>query len=177
MPIDSVNSNLVLTKNECDNLIAQALKKPLTEAQIYHKDGLSQNANIRSVKGTDVTNEALRQFVMQLFKKMNPLQLDISGVEPIQLFKYETGDHYGWHTDWSPVNNKKRKLSMTIQLSESDSYTGGDMEILDAPVSRIVEKNIGFATVFPAWAVHRVRPIESGIRWSLVAWATGKPLK
>lgn len=177
MFIDSVTSNLVLTANECDNLIAQAMKKPLTEAQIYHKEGLSENENIRSVKGTDVTNDALKQFVMQLFKKMNGIQLDISGIEPIQVFKYEVGDHYGWHTDWSPVNNKKRKLSMTIQLSPDESYTGGDVEILDGPVSRAVPRDIGVATVFPSWVVHRVRPVESGTRWALVAWATGKPLK
>lgn len=177
MFIDSVTSNFVLSQNECNNLIAQGLKKPLTEAQIYHREGLSENSNVRSVKGTDITNESLRQFVMQTFKKMNNLQLDISGIEPIQLFKYEIGDHYGWHTDWSPVNNKKRKLSLTIQLSDEESYVGGDLEILDGPVSRVVPRGIGVATVFPSWAVHRVRPVESGERWALVAWATGKPFK
>jgi PKHD-type hydroxylase len=177
MTTDSVNSNLVLTKNECDNLIAQALKKPLNEAQIYHNEGIAENKNIRSVKGTDITSDSIKQFVMQLFKKMNAIELDISGVEPIQIFKYEKGDHYGWHTDWSPVNNKKRKLSMTIQLSPEDSYIGGDVEILDGLVSRVVPREIGVATVFPSWAVHRVRPIEEGTRWALVAWATGKPLK
>jgi len=177
MQIDSVTSEKVLSPNECQRMIEQASKHSLDEGMVHGTKGLSTARVIRSVHGTELSDESIRQFVFSLFKKMNLLQLEISGLEPIQIFRYEIGDHYEWHTDWSPHNNKKRKLSMTIQLSEHSGYSGGDLQILDGPETRIVSREIGHATVFPSWAVHRVNPILSGTRWALVAWATGKPFK
>jgi PKHD-type hydroxylase len=176
MVIDSVQSATVLSKAECQHLISQAQRTPLQEAKVFFNKGM-QSSNIRAVKGTEVESEAMRQFVFSQFKKFNALGFELSGMEPLQIFKYEVGDHYDWHTDWSPVNNKKRKLSITIQLSEPADYEGGEVEILDGPISRVVPKDLGMATVFPSWVVHRVRPITSGTRWALVAWATGKPFK
>jgi PKHD-type hydroxylase len=176
MLIDGVQSALVLSETECDYLISQTQKKPLQEASVFYAKGIEQN-KIRSVKGTEIETESMRQFVFSQFKKLNSLEFELSGMEQLQIFKYEIGDHYDWHTDWSPVNNKKRKLSITIQLSDPSEYEGGEVEILDGPVSRVVPSERGVATVFPSWAVHRVRPITSGTRWALVAWATGKPFK
>lgn len=176
MFIDSVKSAVVLTKSECENMISEAQKKPLQEGKIFLGKGLEKN-NVRSVYGTEITSDSVRQFVFSQIKKMNDLQLEISGMEPLQIFRYEVGDHYGWHTDWSPVNNKKRKLSITIQLSDGIDYEGGEVEILDGPEPRIIPRDIGSATVFPSWALHRVLPVTSGARWAMVAWATGKPFK
>lgn len=176
MFIDSVKSGIVLSSGECANIIDQAQKQSLQEANVFLSKGL-QKSEIRSAQGTELDSESMRQFVFSQIKKMNELQFELSGMEPLQVVKYEVGDHYGWHTDWSPVNNKKRKLSITIQLSDASDYEGGEVEILDGPESRVVDKAIGTATVFPSWAVHRVRPITSGVRWALVAWATGKPFK
>lgn len=174
--IDSVKSAVVLSKTECANLILQAQKKPLEDGEVFFSKGL-EKTSIRSVKGTEITSDAMRQFVFAQIKKLNDLEFELSGMEPLQIFKYEIGDHYDWHTDWSPVNNKKRKLSITIQLSDPSEYEGGDVEILDGPEPRLIPKEIGTATVFPSWAAHRVLPITSGERWAMVAWATGKPFK
>lgn len=176
MVIDSVQSATVLSKAECQHLISQTQKKPLQEAMVFYSKGI-ENSNIRAVKGTEVESDSMRQFVFAQFRKYNSLGFELSGMEPLQIFKYEVGDHYDWHTDWSPVNNKKRKLSITIQLSDPSDYEGGEVEILDGPTSRIVPTDLGMATIFPSWAVHRVRPITAGERWALVAWATGKPFK
>jgi predicted 2-oxoglutarate/Fe(II)-dependent dioxygenase YbiX len=177
MNIDSVNSSLVLSKNECNHIIAQSARQPVGEAEVFYRSGLSGDSGIRSASVTDVTSEAMREFVFGLFKKMNPLKIEFSAIEPIQLIRYDKGDHYKWHTDWSPNNNKKRKLSMTVQLSDPAEYTGGDVVILDGPEQRTLRREIGVATVFPSWAAHMVSPVESGVRFAMVAWATGKPFK
>lgn len=175
--MDSVNSNMVMSPTECRRLIEQASKNSFSEGTVFNKKGNTKDKTIRSVTGIAISDDSIKQFVFNLFKKMNPMQFEISGLEPIQLFKYETGDHYGWHTDWSPHNNKKRKLSLTIQLSDSSEYSGGDVQILDGHKTMTIPREIGHATVFPSWAVHRVNPVLSGTRWSLVARATGKPFK
>lgn len=176
MNIDSVNTSVIFTKGECENIIKMSKLQPIAEAAFFGRSGMSKGG-IRSTKVIDITDEAISDYVFAAMKKMNSLQFELSSREPLQLLKYDVGDHYTWHTDWSPVNNKKRKLSMTIQLSEPSDYEGGDMEIMDGPEVRKVSKEIGSATVFPSWAVHRVTPVTSGVRWALVAWALGKPFK
>ena len=53
---------------------------------------------------------------------------DISGIEPYQIGKYSadiTG-HYGWHQDIGDGQMSKRKVSITVQLSDPSEYEGGD---------------------------------------------------
>ena len=69
-------------------------------------------------------------------------------------------------------SNKVRKLSMTIILN--DEFEGGEFELLghQKPVE---ENGMGTVIIFPSYMVHRVRPITSGTRYSLVAWICGEP--
>ena len=176
MNIDSVNTATIFTKSECENIIKMSKLQPIGEAAFFARTGLSKGG-IRSTKAIEITDDGIGNYVFAAMKKMNSLQFELSNHEPLQLLKYDVDDHYTWHTDWSPVNNKKRKLSMTIQLSDPSEYEGGDVEIMDGPESRLIPKDIGSGTVFPSWAVHRVTPITSGTRWALIVWAIGKPFK
>ena len=56
---------------------------------------------------------------------------------------------------------------MSVQLSESSDYTGGDLQVGVANATRL----IGSAIVFPSYQLHRVHPVQSGERFSLV-WFT-----
>jgi len=176
MKIDSVNTSVIFTKGECENIIKRASLMPIGEAEYFSRSGKS-NGGIRSAKVVELNDDSIGAHVFSAMKKMNSLQFELSGYEPLQLIKYGLDDHYTWHTDWAPVNNKKRKLSITIQLSDTSDYQGGDVMILDGPEPRVIPREIGSATVFPSWAAHCVQPITSGERWALVEWATGKPFK
>ena len=37
----------------------------------------------------------------------------------------------------------------------------------------LAARELGAATVFPSYLAHRVAPVQSGVRRSLVAWAYG----
>ena len=61
---------------------------------------------------------------------------DLSGVcRYIQHTEYNKGSFYNWHQDSFLGEAKQgmyeRKLSFSIQLSDSDAYTGGDLEFKD----------------------------------------------
>lgn len=101
----------------------------------------------------------------------------LSGLEYAQYTVYDTtGSHYDWHTDDGQVSpSPQRKLSLTWQLSDPFEYEGGELQIWGkekAPIPR--EK--GLVTVFPSTTLHRVTPVTSGIRRSLVVWAVGPQL-
>ena len=119
--------------------------------------------------------------------------------ESCQFTKYKHNQYYDWHCDsWDkpynkkegdPDNGKIRKLSMTCQLTDSSEYEGGELEFdfrnYD-PHMREENKHLkqakeilpkGSIIVFPSFVWHRVKPITSGTRYSLVMWSIGNPFK
>lgn len=91
----------------------------------------------------------------------------------LQFTRYQApGEHYEWHVDRG-MHVGMRKLSMSLQLSDPDTYEGGDLEIWYGgdPIKACRER--GYATYFPSYVMHRVTPVTKGIRYSLVCWVSG----
>lgn len=112
--------------------------------------------------------------VSELFLEVNAqFQFDISHfVDPLLVASYPVGNGFGWHLDTATSVTATRKISMTIPLSTAVEYEGGDLEI--SPFLREAGRRVkGDATMFPSFLCHRVTPITSGHRISLVAWAHG----
>jgi len=113
--------------------------------------------------------------------------------ETCQFTKYEKGDYYDWHCDsWrAPYKQgnfqkgKIRKLSVTVCLSDSNSFKGGDLQFdyrdqhpkRPKPIHTVTNVSKGSIIVFPSWLWHRVTPVTKGIRHSLVIWSCGWPFK
>ena len=93
-------------------------------------------------------------------------------IDPPQYTVYSAAQHFDWHIDVGTGAASVRKLSLTVQLSDGSEYEGGDLEFVGTrgPAG---SRAIGSATVFPSFLGHRVTPIRSGVRRSLVAWACG----
>ena len=97
--------------------------------------------------------------------------------EGIQFSLYQSpSGHYDYHQD-TVYTGLVRKLSVSIQLSDPDTYEGGDLEIKCAPDPDTCPRTQGSATVFPSYTLHRVTPVTSGERCSLVCWITGDSFK
>lgn len=86
---------------------------------------------------------------------------------------YGGGGHYGWHMDIGPAPINHRKISITIQLSNPDEYVGGDLELWTGVGQLSAPRSQGCAVLFPSYMLHRVTPVESGVRKSLVLWVGG----
>jgi PKHD-type hydroxylase len=102
--------------------------------------------------------------------------VDIAGVETnVQLARYDSADQgfYDWHTDFAGVM-PLRKLSVSIQLSHSEDYEGGDLELMYGTAPHKLDRTRGAFIVFPSFMLHRVTPVTRGTRWSLVAWMLGR---
>jgi PKHD-type hydroxylase len=120
--------------------------------------------------------------------------------ESCQFTKYKLNQYYDWHCDgWDKPYQRKnkddlengriRKLSMTCQLTDGSEYTGGELEfdfrnydpnMRDELKHKIQCKEIlpkGSIIVFPSFVWHRVKPVTSGTRYSLVVWHLGKPFR
>jgi|DEB0MinimDraft_6_1074348.scaffolds.fasta_scaffold06453_6 PKHD-type hydroxylase len=66
-----------------------------------------------------------------------------------------------------------RKLSIVVQLSNSDDYDGGELCLYVTENGIPMTKKKGSVILFPSFMLHGVRPVTRGTRYSLVAWITG----
>jgi PKHD-type hydroxylase len=90
------------------------------------------------------------------------------------VFKYGVGGKHDWHFDSIPTQST-RKLSYTIQLSDSNEYEGGDLEFFDggSNMTNPEFRQKGNIIVFPSYAWHHITPITKGIRYAMVGWIHG----
>jgi len=89
---------------------------------------------------------------------------------------YGGGGHYDWHMDCGIGMQNRRKISVTVQLSDPSEYEGGDLQFnigkqITAPRAQ------GAAVIFPSFYLHRVTPVKSGTRKSFVLWVGGEPYR
>ena len=65
---------------------------------------------------------------------------------------------------------------MTLLLSPESQFTGGGLELISEGKSPQNLKQ-GHAVFFASFVRHRVVPVQTGVRQSLVMWFGGTPLR
>ena len=99
-------------------------------------------------------------------------------LDDIQYTEYRGGGgHYDWHMDIGPGSIAHRKISVIVQLSDPSEYTGGELELNTGSNNIKVSDKKGSVILFPSFLQHRVTPVISGLRKSLVLWAGGDHYK
>jgi len=178
-----------LPKDLIENVIDQMNlvdQNSIQDSKVSMKDPLIKY-DIRKSKNSWIpTNLWIGGFLWHYIMKSNRENFlyDISNIENevIQYTIYDKGDYYDWHTDedisdvYEP-DELVRKLSFTLQLSDDNEYTGGDLQFSDFADSKkkfTVPRSRGTMIVFDSRVPHRVCPIESGTRKTLVGWVMGK---
>jgi len=104
-----------------------------------------------------------------------PFDVNSPGVELAQFSVYNSSDagFYEWHVDVGLRGaTGRRKLSVTLQLTDPSTYEGGDLEIVTGNPSNPLKlpRNLGGAVIFPSYTLHRVSPVTKGVRYSVVLW-------
>ena len=141
----------------------------------------TNNRDIAYIKPADHSKwlyDLLFPIALEANKQFYHFDIDIV-TDPIHYVVYpEDGGHLDWHLDVGGFGVNKRKLAMTVQLSDPNDYEGGDLQIWGGgkePIS--VKRNKGDVSVFPASLLHRVTPITRGQRKILVFWTGGRAFR
>ena len=112
----------------------------------------------------------------ELVKKANKIWgFDITGFgEDLQFGEYNSSDrgYYDWHLDIG-TDSVWRKISISVQLSDPETYEGGDLQFHKSQHIVTAPRNKGAVILFPSYLCHRVTPVTKGVRHSLVTWITG----
>ena len=115
----------------------------------------------------------LNKKLIEIFEK----EIDVKGHKvdfmhkEFQFTEYKTNGYYNWHTDSSSPSNKERYCSIVIQLN--NTYSDGILEIKNIKGELVpIENKIGTLYIFNSKLWHRVTPVTSGVRYSLVNWVS-----
>ena len=116
---------------------------------------------------------------------------DLTFFQAIQFAEYQDGGFYDWHQDASGIdpNNEIRKLSLSLILSDPDTFEGGELQFFNGGRPMEDQENItarqlqqdlqaqGTIVVFDSRDYHRVTPVTKGVRHSIVCWTVGPNFK
>jgi PKHD-type hydroxylase len=98
----------------------------------------------------------------------------------LQVAEYKASEQgeYKAHQDVFYMNGDPkyhRKLSAIIQLSDPNSYDGGDFEVYGTqqPLPKEDCRAQGSVIFFPAFIQHAALPVTMGVRYSVASWIDG----
>lgn len=175
----------VFSPEVCQRIIDQAVKLPAADGSVgfgsdNRKDRSFRRSVVRWINGRDPAWEWLHRDVSHYIRwaNDNAFGFDLTHLRELQFTEYVASDkgHYDWHEDlhWRDMQRMMhRKLSFVLQLTDPASYNGGDLELRHEPPAASDLRTQGTVIVFPAFHPHRVSPLTSGRRYSLVAWHDG----
>jgi PKHD-type hydroxylase len=175
----------LFTVEECKKIIdyGNSLKKEIAEIGSAEKSIYDKKNRDNQVAwihyGSENVNwifERLSFFIQKTNQEF--FNFDLWGImEPLQFTEYKApGQHYGQHID-KGYKQIIRKLSISVQLSDPNTYEGGDLNIITNINNQPMKRNQGSITIFPSYILHKVDPVSNGTRYSLVAWVTGNQFR
>ena len=161
---------------------------PIENSSLKIDNPSGRDPNLRISKQAWIREVSFCKSFYDIGQKINELcnwNFDIKGIEPIQFGIYSEGGKYDWHVDQGskPLKGGSvRKISMTLFMNNPDEYEGGefDLELFEPekkPRYETFKLKKGSAVFFQSDVWHRVRPVNSGVRKSLVAWYSGPIFK
>jgi PKHD-type hydroxylase len=177
----------VLSEELCDSLILEGDKFVSSEAQTGTSKHSSLNHKIRNTNLSwfppDHWSHGICMHYAQTANHQAGWMTDISHPQPIQYTRYFPNEHYMKHRDSSVTFDPKdqdgfmRKLSVVIQLSNPETYEGGNFLIENMREKDLVQipefTPRGSVLVFPSIMEHTVKPVTKGVRHSMVCWVMG----
>jgi len=176
--------NSFLTSEECKTIISSGennLELKVAKTEDHH---VHENLRKSGIGWFDPNGEHTWLFnrISDCINAVNTdwFRYNLIGFEGIQFTKYsynkdEHPDFYSSHKDTALLpGGTVRKLSFTIQLSDPETYGGGDVVLYNSLTDSVTLTGaLGSISFFPSYTIHEVKPVTKGIRYSLVGWACG----
>lgn len=187
-PLNYYYYNLTFDDKQIKKILLDLESIEYSEASILgaqNKDDKSEIQDISEIRQSKIkwipnteewkwVYERMMTIVLEANKSL--WHFDIFNCEPIQYTEYHDylSGHYDWHHDLGSGFASHRKISISVQLSDPQTYNGGELQIkLNGDKVTSIPKKLGDATIFPSYLLHRVNPVTTGTRKSLVMWVGG----
>ena len=164
-----------LSAEECDFILNKCKTElTLTSAEVYvdnsgnRYDKTTRKSSIGWVSDLGFLNERLTNKLRETFDING---MEVTGLGPFQFTEYNKGEYFNWHMDGDNTLHRDRFASIVIQLN--GDYGGGILQIKNIKRELVpMENKIGTLYIFDSRLLHRVTPVETGVRYSLVNWVS-----
>lgn len=184
-----VTWNDAFSNDEIDNIIRMSEKEPLNDGKTVTNKNIEyyRKSKVRFINKRENTNS---EWIFDRFNRVithinNQFYgFNINGYSFFQYTVYESDVNgmYNWHMDTIMGDNTTRefdeirKLSLVMLLNEpGKDFTGGEFQINEGieekPLN--IDMRKGRMVIFPSFMIHRVRPVLTGVRKSIVLWVEG----
>jgi PKHD-type hydroxylase len=171
-----------LSLHEINYLNSFVIKEEVEEGLGKNRQQIDMRNNVGVVwLRNDVNYGWLYTKIAGLVRKANTtnFNLALTHMETLQYTMYNdvSESYYGQHIDQLIEFNKptKRKLSFSIQLTPSEGYDGGNLEIYNG-TDFVTPRGLGDMIFFESHVLHEVTKVTKGTRHSLVGWVHGPNL-
>jgi predicted 2-oxoglutarate/Fe(II)-dependent dioxygenase YbiX len=157
-------NNVIFSKEDCEyikSFFDESLAIGDDEPRYLELNG--KNIEIRkNAKGSyqEITQPELIEFIVE---KLKPLNIVSIKRECLNLIRYNEGDYFEKHRDFSKYGVGATYKTMVIQLSDPTEYEGGDLCVKDIPQDRTQ----GSVSLFLSSTEHEVKKVLRGTRFSL----------
>ena len=167
----------LLSPEDCDGIVGTISKMNWeggVSPSLDYQRKIKRNLELE-MGAFDVSNQELNKVVDAILS----CQFFLSHTIPKHLGRprfnlYRDGGEYKKHADSAFMGQDpeiRTDLSITVFLSDPESYEGGEL-VLDFPAgSRMTLKEPkGTMVFYPSGVMHHVTPVTSGERYAFVAW-------
>lgn len=172
----------VFTETECQRIIGLGMLQPLEPGLSpgMKVDYERRSSMIRFIYPAD-DNHWIFERLWNVVNEI-PHSEHITTLNFLQFTEYDAsyGGHFRPHRDTehfyhaTNVTDLRRKVTCVIQLSDPLLYEGGDLVLYPSKQKEITGlRDRGCAIIFPSKMIHEAKKVESGTRYSLVAWFEG----
>jgi len=176
----------VFTKEDCERIIELGNKLELTAGTVGSSDQ-NHTVNLELRSATIGWFDSSSPDYFEIYKRLSDVVeranerfwgFDLNYLEAAQFTHYsKPGDHQDTHMDTGYVGDHYRKLTIVVQLSDPETYTGCDLNLQLAHELEPIDRDQGCVIIFPSFFLHKVTPLLTGQRYSLVSWVCGAPFK
>ncbi|WP_218353955.1 Fe2+-dependent dioxygenase [Alteromonas lipotrueiana] len=166
--------NTAEVKHYCDTLACAAFSSGTATAK-----GMA--AQVKNNGQADASNPEIRQLANQLLGSLGNHTKVVSGALPQRIFppcfnRYSESQKYGYHVDAAimripgTTEVMRSDMSMTVFLSDPQSYLGGELVIQTGFGEQAVKLNAGSAVLYTSSSLHKVNPVTKGQRLAAITW-------
>lgn len=165
----------IFSPSECQRMIQTAQPYPVSADPYAAVHPSTSPCGVRRI----LTQEADHLWILNRLRDIG-FQVNqqyyhfaISGMEMPHVCEYQNQQMAEWHMDITDDVTSNRKLTILVFLSDPQDYTGGEFHCY--PTTEPLVQTQGSVLFFPAFFLHKVTPVLTGTRYSLVTWAYGPP--
>jgi PKHD-type hydroxylase len=181
--------NNAFTEEECDKIIDLEDLQKFQQGRVGSTNDNKQGSLNKKSRDSDIMWIHPSKDSDWLFQKFGAIvsavnydhfMYNIDGFDAFQytVYKAKNKQHYNWHMDLDLTSaNYVRKISASVMLTDPKDYEGGEFELVphgvaDQPLK--FKPKRGEIIFFSSFMPHRVTPVTSGVRKSLVCWVMGE---